>query len=67
MIQNFDDLMKVEPQKLVIIFVGYNDRQIILENLESEIGDFRNQATDVFISLECKFFFPLPFSVVGLL
>ncbi|XP_078323392.1 uncharacterized protein LOC111126901 isoform X2 [Crassostrea virginica] len=55
-IQNFDDLMKVEPQKLVIIFVDYNDRQIILESLESEIGDFRNQATDVFISLECDVF-----------
>ena len=66
MIQNFGDLMKVDPHKLVIIFVDSNARNIILENPESEIGDFKNQATDVFISLGCKFF-PLPFSVVGLL
>ncbi|XP_078323397.1 uncharacterized protein LOC111126400 isoform X2 [Crassostrea virginica] len=55
-IQNFGDLMKVEPHKLVIIFVDSNAKNIILENPESEIGDFKNQATDVFISLGCDVF-----------
>ncbi|XP_078323395.1 uncharacterized protein LOC111126901 isoform X5 [Crassostrea virginica] len=55
-IQNFGDLMKVEPHKLVIIFVDSNERHIILENPESEIGEFKNQATDVFISLGCDVF-----------
>mmetsp|Transcript_1615 Transcript_1615/g.2520 ORF Transcript_1615/g.2520 Transcript_1615/m.2520 type:complete len:155 (+) Transcript_1615:127-591(+) len=55
-IQNFGDLMKVEPHKLVIIFVDSNARHIILENPESEIGDFKSQATDVFISLGCDVF-----------
>nr|XP_022326708.1 uncharacterized protein LOC111126400 [Crassostrea virginica] len=55
-IQNFGDLMKVEPHKLVIIFVDSNARNIILENPESEIGDFKSQATDVFISLGCDVF-----------
>ena len=58
--------MKVDPHKLVIIFIDSTESQAILENPESEIGDFKNQTTDVFISLGCKFF-PLPFSVFGLL
>lgn len=66
MIQNFGDLMKIEPHKLVVIFVDSNERNIILENPESEIGEFKNQATDVFISIGCKFF-SLPFSGFGLL
>lgn len=57
MIQNFGDLMKIEPHKLVVIFIDSNRRHIILENPESEIGEFKKQATDVFISLGCKFFF----------
>nr|XP_022326705.1 uncharacterized protein LOC111126399 isoform X2 [Crassostrea virginica] len=55
-IQYFGDLLKVEPHKLVVIFVDSNARNIILENPESEIGNFKNQATDVFISLGCDVF-----------
>ena len=45
-----------DRHKLVVIFIDSNERHIILENPESEIGEFKNQATDVFISLGCKFF-----------
>ncbi|XP_078323024.1 uncharacterized protein LOC144622269 [Crassostrea virginica] len=55
-IQNFGEWMKVDPHKLVIIFIDSTERQAILENAESEIGDFKNQTTDVFISLGCDVF-----------
>ena len=54
LIQNSKDLMDVEPHKLVIIFVDFNNRNIIIENEDREIGDLRNQTTKLFLSLECK-------------
>lgn len=52
LIQNDMDLMNVEPYKMVIIFVDFNDRNIILENEQEEIGDLRNQITKTFLG--CK-------------
>ena len=54
LIQNAKDLMNVEPHKLVIIFVDFNNRNSILENEDAEIGDLRNQTTKMFLSLKCK-------------
>ena len=48
------ELRNVEPHKLVIIFVDFNYRNIILENEDTEIGDLRNQTTKQFLSLKCK-------------
>nr|XP_022324821.1 uncharacterized protein LOC111125366 [Crassostrea virginica] len=53
LIQNSKDLMNVELQKLVIIFVDFNNRNSILENEDTEIGDLRNQTTKMFLSLKC--------------
>ena len=54
LIQSSKDLMDVEPHKLVIIFVDFNNRNIILENEDTEIGDIRNQTTKMFLSFKCK-------------
>nr|XP_022321632.1 uncharacterized protein LOC111123533 isoform X2 [Crassostrea virginica] len=56
LIQSFNDLKDVEPHKFVFIFVEFNDRNIILENENLEIGDLRNQTTKVLISLGCDVF-----------
>ena len=56
LIQSFNDLKDVEPHKFVFIFLECNDRNIILENENQEIGDLRNQITKVFISIGCKLF-----------
>ncbi|XP_078323274.1 uncharacterized protein LOC111125366 [Crassostrea virginica] len=53
LIQSSKDLMNVEPQKLVIIFVDFNNRNCILENEDTEIGNLRNQTTKMFLSLKC--------------
>ena len=55
LVQRLDDIMDVEPHKLVIIFVDFNNRNIILENEDAEIGDLRNQTTKMFLSLKCKY------------
>ena len=55
LVQRLDDIMDVEPHKLVIIFVDFNTRNIILEDEEdTEIGDLRNQTIKVFKFLGCK-------------
>ena len=46
--QRLDDIMDVEPHKLVLIFVDFNTKNIILENEDTEIGDLRNQTTKAF-------------------
>ncbi|XP_078323389.1 uncharacterized protein LOC111126719 [Crassostrea virginica] len=56
LIQNSKDLMNVEPHKLVIIFVDFNVRNIILENEDTEIGSLRNDTTKVFLSFKCDVF-----------
>lgn len=54
LVQRSNDLTDVEPRKLVIIFVDFNNRNIILEEEEAENGDLRNQTTKVFQFLKCK-------------
>ena len=54
LVQRLDDIMDVEPHKLVIIFVDFNNRNIILENEDTEIGNLRNQTTKMFKFLGCK-------------
>ena len=54
LVQRLDDIMDVEPHKLVIIFVDFNNRNIILENKDTEIGSLRNDTTKVFQLLGCK-------------
>nr|XP_022327508.1 uncharacterized protein LOC111126884 [Crassostrea virginica] len=56
LVQSSEDLMDIEPHKLVIIFVDFNDRKIILENEETEVGDLRNQTTKLFKFLGCDVF-----------
>ena len=55
LVQRLDDIKDVEPHKLVIIFVDFNTRNIILENEEdTESVDLRDQTTKVFQFLGCK-------------
>ena len=54
LVQRSNDLTDVEPRNLVIIFVDFNNRNIILEEEEAENGDLRNQTTKVFQFLKCK-------------
>ena len=54
LIKNSKDLRNVEPHKLVILFVDFNNRNIILENENTEIGNLRNDTTKFFLSLKCK-------------
>nr|XP_022320500.1 uncharacterized protein LOC111122812 isoform X2 [Crassostrea virginica] len=56
LIKNSKDLRDVEPHKLVILFVDFNNRNIILENEDTEIGSLRNDTTKVFLSLKCDVF-----------
>lgn len=54
LIERASDLMNVEPYKMVIIFVDFNNRDIILENEGAEFEDLRNQTTKRFGLLDCK-------------
>ena len=54
LIERASDLINVEPYKMVIIFVDFNNRDIILENEGAEFGDLRNQTTKRFGLLDCK-------------
>nr|XP_022322398.1 uncharacterized protein LOC111123949 [Crassostrea virginica] len=57
LVQRLDDIKDVEPHKLVIIFVDFNTRNIILENEEdTESVALRNQTTKVFQFLGCDVF-----------
>lgn len=43
-----------EPFKLVLIFVDFNERNIILEDPAAEIGDLRRMTTIGFQKMGCK-------------
>lgn len=47
--------MLVQPYTQIIIFVDFNERNIILENSETEIGDIRRRTTEVLLEVECKY------------
>lgn len=40
---------------MTIIFVDSNERNIILENPETDIGDNRRFTTEIFLELGCKY------------
>lgn len=41
---------------MIIIFVDFNERNIILENLEIDIGDNRRFIIEIFLEFGCKYF-----------
>lgn len=40
----------------MVIFVDFNDRDVIFENLEIEIGDIRRKIIECFMKINCKFY-----------
>lgn len=50
------DVLKISPHEIFIIFVDSNERDIILENPETEIGDLRRKTTEIFIKINCDVF-----------
>lgn len=56
LIENQEDLLKVNPYMITIIFVDFNERNIILENPEIEVGDHRRYTTEIFLQLGCDVF-----------
>nr|XP_034299874.1 uncharacterized protein LOC117681042 isoform X2 [Crassostrea gigas] len=55
-ILKLDDLMLVQPYTKMVIFVDYNERNIILESPETEIGDIRRRTTEVLLEIGCDVF-----------
>lgn len=55
-ILKLDDLMLVEPYTKMVIFVDFNERNIILETPETEIGDIRRRTTEVLLEVGCDVF-----------
>ncbi|XP_065930869.1 myosin heavy chain, clone 203-like isoform X2 [Magallana gigas] len=55
-ILKLDDLMLVQPYTKMFIFVDFNERNIILENSETEIGDIRRRTTEVLLEVGCDVF-----------
>lgn len=47
--------MLVQPYTKMFIFVDFNERNIILENSETEIGDIRRRTTEVLLEVGCKY------------
>lgn len=39
----------------MIIFVDFNDRDVIFENLEIDIGDIRRKIIECLMKINCKF------------
>lgn len=56
LIENQVDLSEVNPYMVTIIFVDFNERNIILENPEIEVGDHRKFTTEIFLELGCNVF-----------
>lgn len=56
LIENQVDLSEVNPYLVTIIFVDFNERNIILENPEIEVGDHRRFTTEIFLELGCDVF-----------
>lgn len=48
------DLFNIKPCQVTIIFVDSNDRDIILENQETDIGDIRRKTTECLTKINCK-------------
>lgn len=56
LIEKQEDLLKVKPYKVTIVFVDFNERNIILENPDTEVGDCRRLTTEIFLSSKCDVF-----------
>lgn len=56
LIENQVNLSEVIPHLVTIIFVDFNERNIILENPEIEVGDHRRFTTEIFLELGCDVF-----------
>lgn len=54
MVGTLSDLFNIKPCQLTIIFVDSNDRDIILENPETDIGDIRRKTTECLTKINCK-------------
>jgi hypothetical protein len=48
------DLLQANPYGLVLIFVDFNEKNIILEDPGTEIGDLRRVTTIGFQKMGCK-------------
>lgn len=56
LIEKQEDLLTVKPYKVTIIFVDFNERNIILENPDTEVGDCRRLTTEIFLESKCDVF-----------
>lgn len=54
LIEKQEDLLKIKPYKVTIVFVDFNERNIILENPDTEVGDCRRLTTEIFLLSKCK-------------
>lgn len=50
------DLFNIKPYQVTVIFVDSNDRNIILENPETDIGDIRRKTTKCLTKINCDVF-----------
>lgn len=49
-----NDLFNIKPYQVTVIFVDSNDRDVILENPETDIGDIRRKTTECLMKINCK-------------
>lgn len=54
MVGTLSDLFNIKPYQVTVIFVDSNDRDIILENPETDIGDIRRKTTEGLTKINCK-------------
>lgn len=59
MVTRAEDICKIQPSKIVFVFVDANKRHIILEDPDQEIGGFRGQTVDAIREMGCKYSLPL--------
>ncbi|XP_061165254.1 uncharacterized protein LOC133174199 [Saccostrea echinata] len=55
-IHRSNDIPHTTPSKVVFIFVDFNERNIILEDPETEIGDIRRLTTQGLLNMGCDVF-----------
>ncbi|XP_061165095.1 putative leucine-rich repeat-containing protein DDB_G0290503 [Saccostrea echinata] len=56
LIHRSSDIPHTTPSKVVFIFVDFNERNIILEDPETEIGDLRRLTTQGLLNMGCDVF-----------
>ncbi|XP_062595377.1 ankyrin repeat domain-containing protein 18B-like [Saccostrea cucullata] len=55
-IQCSNDILRIKPSKVAFVFVDFNERNIILEDPETEIGDLRRLTTEGLLKMGCDVF-----------